>query len=229
MEDWIRAGRVQINGVIATLGQKLSGGERITLDGQPLRLSTPRADIPRVIAYHKPEGELVTQADPEGRPTVFTALPRLRGARWVAVGRLDINTSGLLLLTTDGALANKLMHPSTQVEREYAVRVRGNVDEEILQRLQQGVELEDGPARFESITDAGGQGVNHWYHVVLREGRNREVRRLWEAAGVTVSRLMRLRYGPIELGRGLKRGKYRKLDDKEIAALYTSAGLQRST
>lgn len=225
MEDWIRAGRVQVNGEPAVPGLKIGGTEHITLDGQPLRIAPPRAETPRVIAYHKPEGELVTQSDPEGRPTVFTALPRLRGARWVAVGRLDINTSGLLLLTTDGALANKLMHPSNQVEREYAVRVLGEVNADVLAQLQKGVTLEDGPARFESITDAGGQGANHWYHVVLREGRNREVRRLWEAVGVTVSRLMRIRYGPIALGRGLKRGKYRKLEDAEISALYTGAGL----
>lgn len=224
IEGWIAEGRLTVDGRPASLGERITGAERLALDGRPLSLPDA-APPPRVIAYHKPEGELVTRNDPEGRPQVFSALPRLRGARWIAIGRLDLNTSGLLLFTTDGELAHRLMHPAREVEREYAVRVLGEVDGLILERLQQGVMLEDGEAAFEGITDAGGQGANHWYHVVLREGRNREVRRLWESQGVTVSRLIRIRYGPVELGRGLKRGRYRKLEPHEIAALYAAAGL----
>jgi 23S rRNA pseudouridine2605 synthase len=179
----------------------------------------------RVILYHKPEGELTTRKDPEGRPTVFEALPRLRGSRWVSVGRLDTNTSGLLLFTNDGALANKLMHPSAQVEREYAVRVLGQVTEEHLQLLKRGVRLEDGMAAFDEITVAGGEGANRWYHVTLREGRNREVRRLWEAIGVTVSRLIRIRYGALTLPRELPRGAWRDATEEEMSALASATGM----
>ena len=206
IEGWIQAGRIQVNGVTAELGAQVDGGETISIDGKTIALAPPEAT--RVIAYHKPLGEITTRSDPEGRPTVFDHLPRLEQGRWIAVGRLDINTSGLLLLTNDGELANRLMHPSRQLEREYAVRVFGEVDGLILNALLEGVELEDGPARFMSVRDAGGSGSNRWYHVVLGEGRNREVRRLWESQGVQVSRLIRVRYGPIELGRRLPAGKW---------------------
>ena len=223
IEGWIRAGRIKVNGVIAELGAQVSGGETVTLDGKPVTLEAP--DVLRVIAYHKPVGELCTRHDAEGRPTVFDQLPRLSQGRWISVGRLDINTSGLLLLTNDGELANRLMHPSQQLEREYAVRVFGEIDGLILNRLLEGVELEDGPARFLALRDAGGSGANHWYHVVLGEGRNREVRRLWESQGVQVNRLIRVRYGPIELGRRPPAGKWRELEPAEIAALRAAAGL----
>lgn len=223
IEGWIRAGRIRINGELAELGAQLSGGEAVTLDGKPLTLAAPETQ--RVIAYHKPVGELCTRHDAEGRPTVFDQLPRLNQGRWISVGRLDINTSGLLLLTTDGELANRLMHPAQQLEREYAVRVFGEIDGLILNHLLEGVELEDGPARFLSLRDAGGSGANHWYHVVLGEGRNREVRRLWESQGVQVNRLIRVRYGPIELGRRPPAGKWRELEPAEIAALRAAAGL----
>lgn len=223
IEGWIRAGRIRINGELAELGAQLSGGEAVTLDGKPLAIAAPETQ--RVIAYHKPVGELCTRHDAEGRPTVFDQLPRLNQGRWISVGRLDINTSGLLLLTTDGELANRLMHPAQQLEREYAVRVFGEIDGLILNHLLEGVELEDGPARFLSLRDAGGSGANHWYHVVLGEGRNREVRRLWESQGVQVNRLIRVRYGPIELGRRPPAGKWRELEPAEIAALRAAAGL----
>lgn len=223
IEGWIRAGRIAVNGVVAELGVQLSGGESVTLDGKPLAIAAP--EIPRVIAYHKPVGELCTRHDAEGRPTVFDQLPRLNQGRWISVGRLDINTSGLLLLTTDGELANRLMHPAQQLEREYAVRVFGEIDGLILNRLLEGVQLEDGPARFLALRDAGGSGANRWYHVVLGEGRNREVRRLWESQGVQVNRLIRVRYGPIELGRRPPAGKWRELVPEEIAALRAAAGL----
>lgn len=225
IEGWIREGRIRIDGVIAELGVSISGTENIAIDGQPVALPPPQAQ--RVIAYHKPFGEITTRNDPEGRPTIFDHLPRLASGRWISVGRLDINTSGLLLLTNDGELANRLMHPSQQLEREYAVRVFGEIDGLILERLLQGVELEDGPARFLSVRDAGGSGngANRWYHVVLAEGRNREVRRLWESQGVQVSRLTRVRYGPIELGRRLPVEHWRDLEPGELAALRNAAGL----
>jgi 23S rRNA pseudouridine2605 synthase len=223
IEGWIQAGRIKVNGVTAELGVQVDGGETISIDGKTVALAPPEAT--RVIAYHKPLGEITTRSDPEGRPTVFDNLPRLEQGRWITVGRLDISTSGLLLLTNDGELANRLMHPSRQLEREYAVRVFGEVDGLILNALLEGVELEDGPARFSSVRDAGGSGANRWYHVVLGEGRNREVRRLWESQGVQVSRLIRVRYGPIELGRRLPAGTWRDLVPAELAALRDAAGM----
>jgi len=226
IEKWIELGRIKVNGRVATLGDQIdpADNDKISLDNKPLRKLnvTPRL---RVIAYNKPLGEVCTRHDPEGRPTIFDALPKLGTGRWIAIGRLDINTSGLLLFTTDGELANRLMHPSTEVEREYAVRVRGEASPEVFKQLQTGVELEDGPAHFDNILDSGGQGSNHWYHVILREGRNREVRRLWEAVGFTVSRLIRIRYGSIELKRYLRLGKWKDLEEKDIQQLQTLAGI----
>jgi 23S rRNA pseudouridine2605 synthase len=223
IEGWIQAGRIQVNGVTAELGVQVDGTETINIDGKTIALAPPEAT--RVIAYHKPLGEIATRSDPEGRPTVFDNLPRLQQGRWIGVGRLDISTSGLLLFTNDGELANRLMHPSRELEREYAVRVFGEVDGLILNSLLEGVELEDGPAHFLSVRDAGGSGSNRWYHVVLGEGRNREVRRLWESQGVQVSRLIRVRYGPIDLGRRLPAGTWRDLTHAEVAALRDAAGL----
>ena len=177
------------------------------------------ARVPRVLLYHKPEGEIVSRDDPQGRPSVFNALPRMRGGRWIAIGRLDFNSCGLLLFTSDGALANRLMHPRYGIDREYAVRVLGEVDEASLKKLTEGIELEDGMARFIRLQVAGGEGANHWYHVTLEEGRNREVRRMFEAVGVTVSRLMRVRYGPVHLPANLKRGQCRELEPNEVQAL----------
>lgn len=222
IEDWIRAGRLTIDDRTATLGTRISGSERIQLDGQQLSLELPRR---RVLAYYKPEGEICSRRDPEGRPTIFQHLPRLASGRWIAVGRLDINSQGLILLTTDGELAARLMHPATGIEREYAVRVLGVVDQAMLERLGRGVELDDGPARFDRIVDGGGSGANHWYHVILREGRNRVVRRLWESQGVTVSRLVRVRYGPILLRRGLRPGHWDELDGESLTTLLSAAGL----
>lgn len=227
IERWISEGRVRVNGDVARLGDRVSDADRIRIDGQEVRVRRHHPNKHQTIAYHKPEGELVTRRDPEERPTVFRHLPRPKQGRWIAVGRLDLNTSGLILFTTDGELANRLMHPSRELEREYAVRILGEVSPETLRLLGEGIALEDGPARFESIRDAGGSGANHWYHVTLREGRNREVRRLWEAAGCTVSRLIRVRYGTIELGRRLAPGQWRALDEDELASLRALAGLQR--
>lgn len=222
IEDWIRAGRISVNGESAQLGCTVSGDEIIRVDGKPLRLSNVRR---RVLAYYKPLGEVTSRHDEQKRTTVFQRLPRLQQGRWIAVGRLDINTIGLLLLTTDGDLANRLMHPSGEIEREYAVRIMGEVAPETLNQLRKGVVLEDGEARFDSIKDAGGTGINHWYHVILREGRNREVRRLWESQGLAVSRLMRVRYGPIQLRRGLKPGSWDELEPAQIQLLMQSAGM----
>ena len=223
MEEMILAGRISVNGLPAHVGQLVGPSDRVKVNGKlvHVKFSSRR---PRVIMYHKPEGEIVSRDDPEKRASVFDALPRINGGRWVAVGRLDYNTSGLLLFTSSGELANRLMHPRYQIVREYAVRVLGDLGEEKLEQLREGVELEDGPATFESIEDGGGQGANHWYRVTLSEGRNREVRRMFEAVGVTVSRLIRVRYGPFLLPPYLKRGKCKELEDAEVEALMNSFG-----
>ncbi len=225
IEHWIEEGRVTVDGAAATLGARVTPDQTIRVDGRnvPTHIFQPK---PRILIYHKPEGEVCTRSDPQGRPTVFDKLPTLRGARWIVIGRLDYNTSGLLLFTTDGELANRLMHPSHEVEREYAVRVLGKVDDAMLARLKAGVMLEDGPAHFDAVTEAGGAGANRWFHVVLREGRNREVRRLWEAVGVKVSRLIRVRFGPIPLPPHFHAGRTVELDEAAAAALYDSVGLK---
>lgn len=224
IESWISAGRVAVNGVPATLGQRVDEHDRISVDGRPVRAATASTQLPRVIAYNKPEGEICARRDPQGRPTVFAALPRLRGARWVLVGRLDLNTTGLLLATDSGDLANRLMHPGTQIEREYLVRVLGQVDAALLRRLRAGVLLEDGLAAFDDIRELPGEGSNRWFSVTLREGRNREVRRLWESQGCRVSRLKRVRFGSVALGPRERRGDWRELDEGEVRALCASAG-----
>jgi len=229
METFISAGRVSVDGKVAYLGDRVVGNEQIRIDGHPVVLKAKEEDICRVIVYNKPEGEMCTRKDPEGRPTVFDRLPPLEDSRWVAVGRLDINTSGMLLFTTDGELANRLMHPSQKVEREYAVRVFGDVNEAMLQTLRSGVKLEDGPAHFQSITYRGGEGRNHWFHVVLSEGRNREVRRLWESQEVQVSRLIRVRYGDMEMKRQLPLGGWNELGLKDVNYFRTLVGLDSET
>ena len=220
MEAAIAGGRVTVNGARAALGQRVGPADRVVLDGRPVRLQ-PRNREPRVLIYHKPAGELVTMSDPKGRPTVFRNLPPLRHAHWIAVGRLDFNTGGLLLFTDSGELADRLMHPRSELEREYAVRVRGELSREQIAKLLRGVVLDDGPAKFERIASGGGTGSNRWYQVVLREGRNREVRRMFESLGVTVSRLMRVRFGPLMLPSYLRRGQWRTLDPKEVGALLS--------
>ncbi len=220
IESWIKAGRIMVNGKIAKLGDSITAEDRVQLDKKQVKFPKKMDSRPKVITYHKPAGEICTRKDAEGRTTVFSKLPRLKGSRWISIGRLDINTYGLLLFTTDGDLANRLMHPSSGVDREYAVRVVGKVDEEMLQRLQAGVELEDGQAHFSDIVNSGGEGANHWYHVTLMEGRNHEVRRLWESQGITVSRLIRVRFGPIILPRDSRVGTVRELNGKELNALY---------
>ncbi|MGP3591762.1 23S rRNA pseudouridine(2605) synthase RluB [Vagococcus sp. WN89Y] len=231
IETIIEAGRVSVDGKIAKLGDRVevTPGLRIRIDGHLISVKESVEQICRVLAYYKPEGELCTRNDPEGRPTVFDRLPKLRGARWIAVGRLDVNTCGLLLFTTDGELANRLMHPSREVEREYAVRVFGEVDDAKLRELARGVQLEDGPAAFKTIKFSGGEGINQWYNVTLTEGRNREVRRLWEAVGVQVSRLIRVRYGDIPLPKGLPRGGWTELDLSQTNYLRELVGLKPET
>ena len=224
MEALIAAGRVTLNGETAQLGQSASPGDRVKVNGLLVNLKFSNR-LPRVLIYHKPEGEIVSRDDPDRRPSVFTSLPRLSGARWVAVGRLDFNTSGLLIFTTSGELANRLMHPRYQLVREYAVRILGDLPESSRQQLLDGIELEDGLAQFASFQDAGGEGANRWYRVSLFEGRNREVRRMFEAVGLTVSRLMRVRYGPFVLPGNLKRGKTDELDEKEVQKLLTDFGM----
>ncbi|MGH8495791.1 MAG: 23S rRNA pseudouridine(2605) synthase RluB [Gammaproteobacteria bacterium] len=222
----IAAGRVAVDGKPAHPGDRITGRERIAIDGRPVHLTGSREAAPRAIAYHKPIGEIATRKDPEGRPSVFASLPRLRGRRWVSVGRLDINSAGLMLFTTDGALAHALMHPSRGVEREYAVRVLGELSAHDIERLLEGVRLDDGPAHAEHILAGGGSGANRWYRVTLREGRKREVRRLFDAVGRQVNRLIRVRYGPVELARNLKPGQHRELTPGELASLYRAAGIQ---
>lgn len=226
MERWIEEGRIKVNGRIAQLGDRVTETDKIFIDNKRIYTVPAEEKKTRVLIYHKPEGEICTRHDPEGRSSVFEKLPALRGERWILVGRLDINSSGLLLFTTNGELANRLMHPSRAIEREYAVRVLGEVDAATIQQLLVGVELEDGLAKFDRIAEAGGDGANHWYHVVLQEGRNREVRRLWESQGVRVSRLIRVRYGIITLPRALHLGNYDYADKETTAALLHSVGLE---
>lgn len=225
MEAWIDAGRLSINGKKARTADRVTEADTIKLDDKLVSLNFSPSQQ-RTLIYNKPEGEICSRHDPEGRDTVFSHLPKLHNARWISVGRLDFNTSGLLLFTTDGELANKLMHPSAQIEREYAVRILGEVSEEIIKRLRKGVELEDGRAKFDSIVDAGGAGANHWYHVVIKEGRKREVRRLWESQELRVSRLVRIRYGDMVLPRNLRQGRWQDLEAKEMIGLYDSVNMQ---
>ena len=229
IEEWISAGRITVNGAVATLGLSIETTDRIMIDKRPFRfkreLKSGIARPPRVLIYNKPEGEIVSRDDPEGRTSVFQQLPRLKGAKWISVGRLDINSGGLLLFTTSGDLANRLMHPSYEIEREYAVRVMGVLSKTQMQRLVDGVQLEDGIAKFDYIEDRGGEGSNHWYHVVLKEGHKREVRRIFQAAGLMVSRLLRVRYGDIRLPPRIKRGQLLELELPQVNALLTSVGL----
>jgi 23S rRNA pseudouridine2605 synthase len=224
MEQLILEGRISVNNEPAHIGQRIQFGDSIKVNGKPIRvrIAPPPA---RVIAYHKPVGEVVTHDDPQNRPTVFRKLPRLQQGKWQSVGRLDLNTEGLLLFTSSGELANKLMHPRFGLEREYAVRVLGALSNEEKQRLLDGIELDDGKAQFGSIEDGGGEGANTWYRVTISEGRNREVRRLFEALGHAVSRLIRIRYGAMVLPRGLKRGSWMELDERDIRSLTQAAGL----
>jgi 23S rRNA pseudouridine2605 synthase len=225
IERLIGEEKVRINGQLAKLGDHVKAGDKINIGNRRAVISTDVGRI-RVILYNKPEGEVCTQKDEEGRRTVFDSIGRLNKGRWISVGRLDINTSGLLLFTNYGELANHLMHPSSEIEREYAVRVNGEVNADTIKRLLQGVELEDGFMKFEQIIDSGGQGANHWYHVILKEGKNREVRRLWQSQDVRVSRLMRVRYANQLLPRSLKQGKKVELSLDEIKQLFEFIGLE---
>lgn len=227
MEEWIGTGRVTVNGVVATLGVRVSEGDRVQVDGRNVRLRLQEEPaLPRVLLYHKQEGEIVSRDDPGGRASVFDVLPKLRGQKWVAIGRLDFNTSGLLVFTTSGELANRLMHPRFEVEREYAVRVQGEMTpDQMKQMTREGVELEDGVVKFAKLSDEGGEGFNHWYRIVIKEGRNREVRRTFEALGLTVSRLIRVRFGIINLPPRIKRGMMAELGEAEVRAILEWAGL----
>ena len=225
MEELIASGRVTVNGEIAKVGVGVTQYDIVRIDSRPVRLSF-EAELPQVLIYHKPEGEIVSQDDPEGRTSVFDKLPKIKQGKWIAIGRLDMNTSGLLIFTNSGDLANRFMHPRYEVEREYAVRIFGELTEEQMGMLTQGIELEDGPAAFDSISAQGGEGANHWYQVILREGRNREVRRLFEAFQLPVSRLMRVRFGPVNLPPRVKRGQMLKLEQKTVVDLLEWAGLE---
>ena len=227
IERWMDEGRIKVNGNIAILGTRLKTGDYLQINDRVVNWQKYAVQPTRVLLYHKPTGEVVTRRDPEGRPTVFTQLPELNAARWIAVGRLDINTSGLLLVTNNGELANRLMHPSTEVEREYAVRLLGDVPEATLERLKQGIELEDGPAKFNNIVFYGGEGANKWFYVTVSEGRNRLVRRLWEAVDIVVSRLMRVRYGPVVLPEHLRSRAYYELTQTELDTLFEFVGLPK--
>ncbi|MGE0385452.1 MAG: pseudouridine synthase [Gammaproteobacteria bacterium] len=222
IEAWIGAGRVTVNGVPATLGQRVTPADRVSVDDRPVAAGTLFAPPTEVIGLHKPTGVMCTRSDPQGRPTVFELLPEPAGGRWVGIGRLDLMSGGLMLFTTDGELAHRMMHPSYQIDREYAVRVLGELREDQIARLLAGVELEDGTARFESVADAGGEGANRWYRVRIREGRRHEVRRLMQSQGLTVSRLLRVRYGPIELPRSVRSGRWWRLSEAEVAALRSA-------
>jgi 23S rRNA pseudouridine2605 synthase len=233
VEQWIRDGRVTIAGRVAQLGDRAAPGDEVCLDGRRLDLNPEQLTSRELLLYHKPVGEVTTRSDPQGRPTVFERLPQPRNGRWITVGRLDVNTSGLLLFTTDGELAHRLMHPSSEIEREYLVRVRGRPQPGLIRQLLEGVQLDDGPARFDRVSQeiADGEpsdGINTTFRVILHEGRNREVRRLWQAVGLEVSRLLRVRYGPIELPRDLRPGTTRLADAKLTEQLAAVASLQQA-
>lgn len=227
LEVLISEGRITVDGEPAVLGQKITGSERVCIDGRPVR-PRARSTPAKGVIYNKPPGEICTRSDPKGRRTVFQSLPALSNERWVSVGRLDMQTSGLLILITDGDLANKLMHPSSQLQREYAVRVVGELPRADLRKLRQGITLEDGPARFDEIDFTGGEGLNRWYRVVVSQGRNRVVRRLFDAVGCTVSRLIRVRYGPVRLPKDLHRGQHRSMTPAEFDSLRDAVGLSAS-
>jgi 23S rRNA pseudouridine2605 synthase len=226
METWIEQGRVKINGKMATIGDRVNEQDKVMVDGQVVPVKQEN-DLPtRLLMYNKPEGEVCTRTDPQGRPTVFDKLPAVESSRWVAIGRLDINTTGLMLFTTDGDLANRLMHPSSRIEREYAVRVRGNIGDDTLGKLLTGVMLEDGLAKFDEVFPGEGEGQNKWFYVVIREGKKREVRRLWEALGAQVSRLIRTRYASVVLPRDLPQGRYLELAEDDIRKLAAASGAE---
>lgn len=228
MEEWIAAGRITVNGEVATLGMRVVEGDVVRADNKrSIRIRLEDTRLPRVLLYHKQEGEIVSRDDPEKRTSVFDKLPKLSGMKWIAIGRLDFNTSGLLIFTTSGDLANRLMHPRFEVEREYAVRVQGSMTEEQMrQMLKEGITLEDGPVKFEKLLDEGGEGYNHWYRLVMKEGRNRVVRRTFEALGLPVSRLMRVRFGIVNLPPRLKRGMLAELGSGEVTAILDWAGME---
>ena len=226
MEEWISTGRITVNGVVATLGMRVSEDDVVRADKRTINFKMQSSSLPRVLLYHKQEGEIVSRDDPEKRASVFDKLPKLRGMKWLAIGRLDYNTSGLLIFTTSGDLANRLMHPRFEVEREYAVRVQGRMtNEQMKQMLNEGITLEDGLVKFDKLTDEGGEGYNHWYRVILKEGRNRVVRRTFEALGLTVSRLMRVRFGIVNLPPRLKRGVLAELGAGEVTAILEWVGM----
>ena len=228
MEEWIAAGRVTVNNEVATLGMRVVEGDVVRVDRRTIRVKAPEENRTRILLYHKQEGEIVSRDDPGKRTSVFDKLPRIKGQKWIAVGRLDFNTSGLLIFTTSGELANHLMHPRFAVEREYAVRVQGEMaPEQMRQMVKQGIELDDGPVKFEKLTDEGGEGFNHWYRLVVREGRNRVVRRTFEALSLPVSRLMRVRFGIVNLPPRLKRGMMAELGEGEISQVLEWAGLEK--
>ena len=228
IESWIQASRLSIDGRIAILGDKVTGSESITLDGRRLTVKAT-VGIHRHLIYNKPTEEITSRSDPEGRPLVFDSLPQIKDSRWIVIGRLDMTTTGLLLFTTDGDLANALMHPSSELVRRYVVRVHGHPSDAELARLRIGIELEDGKAAFERIEMVAGKGANRWYNVSLKEGRNREVRRMWSAIGYDVTRLLRIGYGPIALPRKLGLGKYEALTSTQVRLLYLAAGLRVTT
>jgi 23S rRNA pseudouridine2605 synthase len=226
MEELIVAGRVSVNGEPAHIGQRILPTDQVRINGKPLQRRVSKKP-PRVLVYHKPAGEIVSTSDPDGRPSVFDRLPTMKNGKWLAVGRLDFNTEGLLLFTTSGDIANRLMHPRYGIDREYAVRTLGDLEEGMRQKLLAGVELDDGLAQFSKIADGGGEGVNKWYRVTIGEGRNREVRRMFEAIGLTVSRLIRTRYGSMTLPRGLKRGRWEELEENDVRSLMTMIGMDK--
>lgn len=227
MEEWISAGRITVNGEVATLGMRVTEDDVVRADKRLVHIKTSNNNLPRVLLYHKQEGEIVSRDDPEKRASVFDKLPKLRGMKWIAIGRLDFNTSGLLIFTTSGDLANRLMHPRFEVEREYAVRVQGSMtDEQMEQMVKEGITLEDGPVKFERLTDEGGEGYNHWYRLMLKEGRNRIVRRTFEALGLPISRLIRVRFGIVNLPPHLKRGTLAELGTGEVNQILDWVGME---